>query len=436
MIVGVAAVAAISHRWGYRLGGVMTVPLVAIYTFRELFSPLVFVVGVVVAWVALWVTREYTLNHGRRVFLIAVLAGAGGTVGFAYLAAFHTSAHFPFANAEVVASIFPGVAAYNLMRIDRENRLADILASIALFIVLVILGVAGLLVFEGRHVFSPPVLDLPTSDIVTWLGLEPQGEAVTRITPDWLAIALLVGDISIYESIRKRYDLRLLGIIVLPLLAVFSARLEAIIAVFAIGAAAVFVLVTFVHWLSLLYGRVLLGFSLVIGSCFALVTGVLAPSGLPGLTLFFIGLFAGIAGYNLHYVSPSRRAATLRISAGLFVVFYALLFLVIDIPPRGVLHDRALGYALLGTLAVGLGAVEVYRLEQSRPKRSSFARASVFAGVDAGGADAADSPLVDGADDVGSSQRSPQESTSGMAFSSPSTDQDTETPSREVDRRE
>ena len=431
MTVGVTTVTAISHGWGYRLGGVMTVPLVAIYTFRELFSPLVFVVGVLVAWTALWVTREYTLNHGRRVFLIAVLAGAGGTVGFAYLVAVHTAIGFQFANAEVVASIFPGVAAYNLMRIDQEDRLVDIFASVGLFVALVAIGMAGLIVFDGRHLIAPPVLDLPTSDIVNWLGIDPQGESLTRITPNWLAIALLVGDISIYEGVRKRYDLRLLGIIILPLLAVFSIRFEATIAVFAIGAAIIFVLVTIVHWLTLLYGRVLLGISLVLGSCYALGAGVFAPAGLPGLALFFIGLFAGTAGYNLHYVSPPSRAGTLRISAALFVVFYALLFLVVESPQRGVFQGPGLGYALLGTLSIGLGVLEVYRLEQSRPEQSAFARASVFAGVDADGSAAVDSPLVSGAGNA----ESAQESTSGLAFSS-STDQDTETPSREVNRDE
>ena len=35
MLVGLAAVAVLSHRSGYRLGGVMVVPLLAVYTFRE-----------------------------------------------------------------------------------------------------------------------------------------------------------------------------------------------------------------------------------------------------------------------------------------------------------------------------------------------------------------------------------------------------------------
>ena len=397
MIVGVATVAAVSNRWGYRLGGVMTVPLLAVYTFREPLSPLVFAVGTIAAWAGLWVTREYTLNHGRRVFLVAILTGAFATVGFAYLVAFHTSIGLPFDDAEVVASIFPGIAAYNLMRLDREQRLTDILASAGLFTALLSLGVAGLVFLEGRSPPTPPVVALPTSDLVTWLGLEPRGEAFEQIIPDWLAIGLLVADVSIYEAVRKRYDLRLLGVILVPLLAVFSVRSEVTVLVFAIGALAVFVLVSVVHWISLLYGRVLLGISLALGSCFVLSIGVFTTAQIPGLTLYFIGLFTGVAGYNLHHVSPPLRAASVRLSAGLFVVFYLALLVVVDVPSEGLYHGTELGYTVLGVLAVGFAARELISLERSRPSRSAFARASVFADLD--GIDVSGSPLVDGADE-------------------------------------
>lgn len=395
MVVGIATVAVLSQRGGYRLGGVMALPLLAIYTFREPLSPLIFVVGAVAAWIALWAVREYTLNHGRRVFLIAVLVGACATVLAAYVVASYTPAHLPFDDAEVVASIFPGVAAYNVMRLDRDDRVVDVLAMVALFAGLMLLGVGGLVFFEGRSLPTPPILALPTSDLITWLGIEPRGETVTQITPNWLSITLLVVDVVIYEWVRKRYDLRLAGIIVIPLLAVFSVRLEYAAAVFAIGATAVFFLLSIIHWLSLLYGRVLLAFSLILGSLYALAIGVLATGVIPGLTLFFLGLFVGVAAYNLYRVSPPIRAASLRISASLFVVFYAVLIVGVGIPPGGLFHDTGAGYLLVGALTIGLAVVELYRLEQSRPSLTDFAHASVFAEVDVDGADSENSPLVD-----------------------------------------
>jgi len=391
MVVGVSVVAALSHRSGYRLGGVMVLPLLAIYTFREPLSPVIFAVGALAAWGALWAVREYTLTHGRRVFLVAVVAGVFATVLAAYVVTAYTPARLPFEDAEVVASIFPGVAAYNVMRLDPEDRVADVLVMGVVFTGLVGLGAAGLLFFEGRTLPAPPVLALPTSDLVSWLGVAPRGDPAGRVTPHWLSLALLGADVLIYEWVRRRYDLRLAGIVVIPILAVFSARMEVTVAVFAAGASVVFALLAVVHWASLLYGRVLLGVSLVLGTLYALAIGLFVPAGISGLTLFFVGLFVGVAAYNLYRVAPRRRAATLRISAGLFVVFYAALFVVVDVPPSGLFYDTRLLYVVAAVLVVGLAARDVYRLERSRPSLTAFARNSVFAEL---GADGANSPLV------------------------------------------
>ncbi|PHQ38573.1 capsular biosynthesis protein [Halorubrum persicum] len=394
MLGGLAAVAVLSHRSGYRLGGVMVVPLLAVYTFREPLSPVVFAAGVGAAWGAIWAVREFTLNHGRRVFLVGIVTGGAATVLAVHLLATYTPAHLPFTDVEIVASIFPGVAAYNLMRLDADNRLADVLAMVALFVGLVLLGAGALFVFEGRSFPTPPILALPTSDLITWLGIEPRGEPITQIVPEWLSIVVLVTDVVIYEGVRKRYDLRLAGIIIIPLLAVFSVRLASVAVVFAVGATAVFALLLVVHWVSLLYGRVLLALSLSLGTLYALAVSLWVESSIPGLTLFFLGLFVGIAAYNLSRVAPRTRAASLRISAGLFVVFYAVLIAFVEVPPSGLFHETGVGYALVGVVAVGLAGREVYRLERSRPSRDAFARESVFAKADVDGG-SSDSPLVD-----------------------------------------
>jgi len=396
MIVGLTVVAALSHTGGYRLGGVMVLPLLTIYTVREPLSPLIFLGGVAGAWGALWLTREYTLTHGRRVFLVAVLAGAGTTILVAAVVASHTPVRLPFDDAEVVASIFPGVAAYNLMRLDPGERVRDVGLSILVYAGLLLVGIGGLLLFEGRALPTPPVLALPTSDLAVWLGIEPRGDRVVQITPQWLSISLLSVDIVVYELVRKRYDLPLAGIIVIPLLAIFSVRLEHVAVIFAVGATATYLAISTVHWLSLLYGRVLLGASLVIGTLYALAIGGVTAVRLPGLSLFFLGLFIGIAAYNLHRVSPKCRGASIRLSAGLFVVFYAVLLVLVDVPPEGLFSDGELAYGALAVGIVALALRDLSRLERSRPSLAAFARASVFATVDGDGADAARSPLVAG----------------------------------------
>ncbi|GGJ16190.1 hypothetical protein GCM10008995_27540 [Halobellus salinus] len=411
MVVGLAIVAAISHRGGYRLGGVMVLPLLTVYTFLEPLSPPIFIGGVVGAWGALWLTREYTLSHGRRVLLIAVLAGACTTILVAYIIAAHTLVRLPFDDAKIVASIFPGVAAYNLMRLDPEDRRIDVGLSIVVYVGLMLIGTAGLLFFEAHPLPTPPVLALPTSDLVVWLGIETRGGPITQITPQWLAISLLIIDISIYELVRKRYDLPLAGIVIIPLLDIFSAHVEHVAVVFVLGATAAYFAVSSIHWLSLLYGRVLLGVSLITGTLYALAVGGLTAIQLPGLSLFFLGLFIGIAAYNLYRVSPKCRTASIRISAGLFVVFYAGLLVFIDVPETGLLYHAELAYATLGAVVIALALFEVYRLEQARPSRAEFAQASVFVKADTDGPDAATSPLVDGSHEPPSGASAPADTT-------------------------
>ena len=396
MVAGVLLVALLSQRAGYRLGGVMVLPLLAIYTFREPLSPVIFVAGTAAAWGALWATREYTLNHGRRLFLIAVGVGALVTIAVGYALSQLLPARLPFENAEMIASIFPGVAAYNLMRLDPEDRPRDLLGMVVGYAALLAVGAVSLWLVEQTAWPTPPVLALPTSDLVFWLGFEPHGQGMPRLTPQWLTVSLLVVDVVAYEVVRKRYDHRLAGIIAIPLLAVFSVRYGNAPLVYVLGATAVFFALSFVHWVTLLYGRVLLGIALVAGSVYALLIGTLAPPATPGITLFFIGLFTGIGAYNLHRVAPRDRTAHIRISAAMFVAFYTVLLLIVDVPASGLIDSVSPVYALLGGSVLALGAVELYRLEQSIPDAGAFARHSVFASVSVDGADAADSPLVDG----------------------------------------
>ncbi|GAB7012277.1 poly-gamma-glutamate biosynthesis protein PgsC/CapC [Halolamina salina] len=394
MIAGLGIVAFLSQAYGYRLGGVMVVPLLVIYTLREPLSPVIFVSGTAAAWCALWALREYTLNYGRRLFLAAVGVGAIATVAVGFVVSQLLPARLPFENAEVIASIFPGVTAYNLMRLAPENRRADLLAMAGCYAGLVAVGALSLVILARVGSPTPPVLALPTSDFVDWIGIDSRGTAHPPVTPNWLSVSLLLVDVAIYEGFRKRYDHRLAGIIIVPLLAVFSVRYGPAIAVYVIGATAVFFLLSYVHWVTLLYGRVLLALSLALGVLYVLVIGVLRPVSAPGITLFFVGLFVGIGAYNLHRVTPANRRAHIRISAALFAMFYATIYVLVDVPPSGLISDHPVPYALVGIVVVGLAAVELRRLEASIPDAAAFARESVFANVSVDGADIDDSPLV------------------------------------------
>lgn len=394
MIIGLAVVAALSHWKGYRCGGVMGIPLLAIYTFREPVSPLIFFTGVVGVWGVLWLTREHTLYHGRRVFLIGVGTSVFITTIVAYSVVAYSSIDFSLAEIEVVASIFPGVAAYNLMRIPPENRLKDIIIQLLTFSGLIAVGAGGVLFFQGQAYPTAPVFSLPTGGLFVWLRIDPQGTAVTRVVPHWLSTGLLAIDVIIYELIRNRYEITLAGIVVIPLLAIFSVQFEYIPVIFAIGATIAYSIISVTHWLTLLYGRVLLGVSIIFGISYTFALSWLTFIHIPGITLLFIGLFVGVASHNLHQTSPKTRTASVCISAGLFVTFYMILLVFIEIPPSGLFTANYGAYLIVGVATLVLAFGQIYQLECSRPSVAEFAYASVFEDADPNDPGTVDSPLV------------------------------------------
>jgi len=394
VLAGLLAVAVLSQRRDYRLGGVMVLPLLAIYTFRELFSPVVFVLATGASFAVLWGLREYTLTHGRRLFLASVVVGAVASL----IVTFALSSLFPeridYQHAEIVGSIFPGIAAYNFMRVDPDHRRRDLAATIVTYLLLVALGTVSLVALSGFKTGLPAFLYLPTSDVVSTLSLQPVGEPAARVVPEWLTVALLLLDVALYEFVRARYDLRLAGVILVPLLAVFSVRFGMSAFAYVLGATAVFAIISIVHWVTLLYGRNLLAIGLVSGLLFGVGIGTLTGASAPGIVVFFIGIFTGIGAYNLHRTAPRNRTASIRLSAGLFVIFYVVLLAFVDPPTSAFAHPPNLLYAVAGTVVLGLAGLTVCRLERSIPDGQAFARESVFASADVDGASITDSPLI------------------------------------------
>jgi hypothetical protein len=387
MVFGLVIVATLSQAGGYRLGGVLVLPLLVIYTFREPVGLPIFVVATAAAWGALWVLREFTLAHGRRVFLVAVTAGALASVVGAVVSGVVLPDVVGYADTEVVGSIFPGIAAYNLMRVDEENRLRDVTAFVGSYLGLLLLGMVALPTLRGIWATTPPFVLLSTSGIPQWLGVEPVPTTFRSGVPEWFTVGLLLVDVSVYELVRSRYDLRLAGIVLIPLLAVFAADYGAVPLVYAVGATVVFVLVSVLHWLSLLYGRNLLAVALVSGVLYSLVFGAVREFQLAGSTLFFTGVFTGIGAYNLHRTAPRNRGANVRLSAGLFVVFYGAI-VALDFGSAAAVLPTARGVNLLVAAAVlGLATLSLYRLERSVPDAAAFERASVFAEVSDGAPD-------------------------------------------------
>ncbi|ERG90239.1 MAG: hypothetical protein J07HQW1_00257 [Haloquadratum walsbyi J07HQW1] len=394
MIIGLSLVAVISQVKGYRLGGVMVLPILAIYTLREPLSIIIFILGTVAAWCSLWALQEHTLSYGRRLFLSAIIAGVIATIVMGYILSVTLPSQLSFTHGEAIASIFPGIMAYNFMREDPENRRGDLRMMCYNYLMLVAIGAISLWVFAEFNTLTPPFLRLPTSDITNWIRIEPRGGAYPKVIPSWIVLMFLPVAVLIYEGFRQRYDHRLVGIIILPALCLFSVQSTLTILIYVTGATITFYITGFIHRMTLLYGRVLLTISILLGTVYSLIAGIIVSNSVSGVILFFTGLFIGIGSYNLNRVSRKTRVSHVRIDAGLFVVFYAFLFTLIDVPITGLLYDNRIFYLIVGVLIIALATIEMYRLEQSIPDPETFAGESIFAYTSSGDIDPTDSPLV------------------------------------------
>ena len=74
-VVGLLGVAVTTQFTGYRLGGTITVPVLAVYTLKNALMLPVFVISTIAAYVGLWYLRQRTLIYGRDELLAAFVIG-------------------------------------------------------------------------------------------------------------------------------------------------------------------------------------------------------------------------------------------------------------------------------------------------------------------------------------------------------------------------
>ncbi|AXR80856.1 poly-gamma-glutamate biosynthesis protein PgsC/CapC [Natrarchaeobaculum sulfurireducens] len=137
-------------------------------------------------------------------------------------------------------------------------------------------------------------------------------------------IGLLLG-IALVQS----YALRLSGVLVVPLFAVYVLYDFLALPVFVLGTVAAYVGLSMLQQRTLLFGRQLLLASMAISMAAPLaVFGGLAAVGVPGITLSsftFVGtILPGVAAYNYHQLDSDRRREDVLVSSGALVGLVAL----------------------------------------------------------------------------------------------------------------
>jgi hypothetical protein len=385
LAVGFFSVAYATQTRGLRMGGTIVVPLTALYTLKNFAAFPVFLVSFALAYAALWAAKQYTLVYGRDELIVAIVAGSllplgllflGETVGLEVVSNLRA--------ALFLGSILPGLAAYNVQQLKPEYRRQDAVFSVGIYVVVVLLGV---LLVDPRLVpvlgtATPPVLFAETSDIALARGAVVDAPLQPLVLPRSLAVTLLVVAFFISEWGRDRFGIRA-GVVSMGLLAVYASVNEWLVVLFLALFIAVLFTISFVHTVSLLYGRVLIGIGGGVGSLLA-VPLVLGLPIVRGLSATIVAILAATTAYNAHVTAPQER----RMRVPLALVIFAPLFVASRV--LGVYSPSGLFAAVPVTpwLAVGAALLVVgsylllrrFRIEQ--PSDEAVLSASVLSGGD------------------------------------------------------
>lgn len=359
LLIGLLAGITATQMWDLRLSGVVVIPLFAVYTLYELSSLPVLLVSVLVAYWGIDLVTSRTLLYGRRLLYVAILVGAIVPLLVAVTTSVFTNTAYSI-EMHALGSVLPGIAAYNLYRVDAERRIDDVVASMATYLSLIAIGVA----FVSETTLSvlgdstAPVLFAASADVAQFRGAAiPLQTAEVSIDPAAGAVVVFLGFLAAMWA-SEVWNIRLLGIIALPLLAIFTIAEPRILLVYLALGGVTYAAIEGIHRQTLLYGRVLLSLAIVTSILLAvgLATTTLITS---GQFLLFTAVLAGIGAYNLHRLSETERNQSIGLSAGVYVVFVGIVAVIAGSVP-GPLPVVAVG-SLLGVGAASYTAIGLER---------------------------------------------------------------------------
>lgn len=378
----------LASRWSLRLGGVVVVPLLAVYTFFNVTALPIFVLSTCIAYPGIRFIQDRWLLYGRSLLLTAILLGAIVPVVVFLVLDGVMGQSLAVSEVDFLGSILPGIAAYNFYRQEADRRVADVLASLGLLAVLIVVGVVALVGWErdpcwtctlfgvAPDTYVTPVLLRMGSDAVDILGL-PANPGQPVVGTLLLATLVIVLGLGFAEFTRFRWGLRPAGVIALPLVALFSLRAWWILPLYLVVLALAYAGTQAIHAATLVYGRALLSLAVIIGVVTALP--MLVAFDFPyGLSVFFTAFLAGIGAYNFHVVPPRERRATLVVNAGIFAVLFAIARILIAPLPNGLARSVTSVHVAVWVAVILATAWTVYRLERLLPSNRAIHEASPF----------------------------------------------------------
>ncbi|AGB31634.1 hypothetical protein C488_19032 [Natrinema pellirubrum DSM 15624] len=374
-VIGLLSVGAITQFTGYRMGGSITIPVLAVYCLKNFVMLPVFVLSGAAAYVGLWLLRRRTLIFGRDELIATMVIGTAVPVVTLF---FILQLGLEVGVVAFLGSILPGLEAYNYHRIKPEYRRNDLLASVGLFVTLTALG--WVLVSNGFArqfgTLTPPVLFSSTADVAIYKGVAVPIDPESVILPREIVAGLFAGGLVLSERLRDRFGVRV-GIIGAVLLAIYALASYWLVILYVLLLALSFGFIQFSNYLTLRYGRVLLGVTVAV-AIFASVSLTFVLPIERGLSAFFTAILAGVGAYNAHASAPFERRLVVPLQIVVFVpaLIVARLFSV----PQSRGFPQELTLPVLGIAAVlwvaALGIAYWYTV--SPPSEADVLSASVL----------------------------------------------------------
>ncbi|WP_135609905.1 poly-gamma-glutamate biosynthesis protein PgsC/CapC [Methanococcoides sp. AM1] len=348
-LIGIISVILLTQLFGYRLGGVIVVPVLAVYTCKNFLMLPLFLAGAIIAYLGLRYLQKKTMIYGRDELVATLLLGSVLPVIALF---FMKGVGYDLTDVVFFGSILPGLAAYNYSRIKPEYRLHDISASVCIFIGL--LAAAWLLVdpavSEAIGGLTPAILFSPTSDLAVLKNAAVDTYPAPAIIDRFSAFILFMFSLVLSEFVRKTAGIRV-GVVSMAILAIFSLENQWFFVLYFVNLFASFIGISLIQKATLLYGRNLIG----LGTCISLLLTIPLALIFPisrGLSIFFLGLIAGLNAYNLHVTPPAERKLFVPLQLSLLAPLIVLARALGEGQPQVLFHE--FGAAQL--LVVALGA--------------------------------------------------------------------------------
>lgn len=365
LVTGLFAVIFATERYGLRFGGVVVVPLLAMYVLFDYRALPLFVISTATAFASLLLIEKRVVLYGRRLFVTAIAVGALVPITSFLLAELLLGAALPLSEVAYLGSILPGIAAYNLHRLDREDQVADVVGSLALVVGLVLLAAFFLpRALLAGELSAASLLETARQMLVAQVG--PVLSAPAPVLPRSVVVALFVVGLLGSELARKRYGIRLAGVIAVPLVAVFALHDLRLLALYLVATAVAAGFIRVVHRTTFLYGRNLLGGACIVGVILAAPTTPFLPAEV-GLRPLIVGLLGGVTAYNAHVLAPGERLRSAVVSAGAFVLVFGLANGAAFVLGSPYAYAVGLGDVVVGAILLAAAGAAVYEFEDRRP---------------------------------------------------------------------